>query len=189
MITQKINLMQWRAKRKKKVLTILAIDLAIYLFIGGLMLLMWFVSWSQQIKHQQQSNDYLSAQIAQLNRESVKINQMSQVKNDLVSRVNIIRVLQEDRPLSVLVWEDFSLAMPNNTYVTSLVNQNSIVTIEGRAGSNRGVSELMRNFTISPYFGEPNLESINLIGSGDNPERAFKIVVPVLAVKINEVAQ
>lgn len=182
---QKINLMQWRSRRKKKILTLMLIDLGIWAGLALLILSIWATFWSTKIQQQLEVNTYLNQQISLLNRENAKITQLNRVRDDLVARVNIIRVLQEDRPHSVLVWEAFSLAMPSSTYITSLVNQNDIVTIDGRASSNRGVSELMRNFNLSPYFGEPNLESINLIGSGDNPERAFKIVVPVQKVKVN----
>ena len=69
--------------------------------------------------------------------------------------------LQADRNLPVHLLNELVRQLPDGVYVTSLKQDNQIVTIQGMAQSNERVSELLRNLgNNSPWLTKPELVEI-----------------------------
>ena len=77
------------------------------------------------------------------------------------ARQQAVEDLQADRNMPVHLLNELVRQLPDGVYVTSLKQENQVVTIQGTAQSNERVSELLRNLgSNSPWLTKPELVEI-----------------------------
>ena len=77
------------------------------------------------------------------------------------ARQQAVEDLQADRNMPVHLLNELVKQLPDGVYVTSLKQENQVVTIQGTAQSNERVSELLRNLgSNSPWLTKPELIEI-----------------------------
>lgn len=156
----RINLLPWREAERKRRLQDFAGAAGTALAVTALIGLGIHFQIEGMITNQQDRNRYLETEIAALDRQIKKIQDLDATKASLIARMNIIQALQESRPEVVHLFDELVVAIPDGIYLTKVEQKGKSVTLEGRAQSNARVSSFMRNIEASAWVGNPSLELI-----------------------------
>ena len=173
----KINLLPWRAERRKQrqqeFMTMLGVAAAAAALIS---LLIW-VYYNGQIEGQNNRNKYLTDQIAQLDKQIVEIAQLDKKKEGLLKRKQVIEELQASRSQMVHLFDELARTIADGTQITSVQQNGTEMTILGKAQSNARVSTYMRNLDVSGWMGSPDLSVIELRGADPGLPNEFSLKV------------
>lgn len=155
-----INLLPWRELKrehdKKQFTTMIAGALVIA--VGIVVLLNYYMT--TLIDNQTQRNHRLKQEISRFDRQIAEIKKLKEVKQALISRMNIIQNLQATRPLTVHLFDELVQVMPDAIYITKIERKDNTVTIYGYAESNSYISLLMRRIEKDQWIRSPVLTEI-----------------------------
>jgi type IV pilus assembly protein PilN len=156
-----INLLPHREAARKQRREFFFVTLGIAVLIGGL-ICGGIYSWYQtQIAGQKDKNNLLKSEITKLEGQIKDIAGLQQEIAALRARQNAVEELQGNRNLPVYLLTELVTQLPDGVYITSMKQENQIVTITGIAQSNERVSELLRNLANnSPWLTKPELGEI-----------------------------
>lgn len=182
----KINLLPWRAerreRRKREFFTHLAIG-----FIAALVLVLLWGFWvSLRIGNQNDRNEYLKGQIAQLDAKITEIQNLQKVKDHLLARKKIVEKLQSSRSQMVHLFDQIVQTIPAGARITGLKQQGDKLTLDGVAQSNATVAEYMRNIEASPWMGPTTLVSTTNVHNDTNTPYEFELVVALTTPKTDD---
>lgn len=169
----RINLLPWReAERKRRERDFLS------MLVGGLVLALlvsFYVHMYVEglIDDQNERNQFLKHEIAQLNRKIRKIRDLEKTKANLIARMNVIQQLQESRPQIVHLFDELVNTIPEGVYLTKVSQRGRRLRLEGRAQSNARVSAYMRNIDASSWLGRTKLGVIEQKGKGSSEYSEF----------------
>ncbi|WP_273452872.1 PilN domain-containing protein [Nevskia ramosa] len=156
-MTTRINLLDWRAarraRRRQEFLTMVGLGVGAAVALLGL----GYVTITGAVEHQQNRNQYLTAQIKDLDKQIKEIEELEKVKANLVSRMNVIQQLQESRSATVHFFDEVVNTLPDGIYLNSIKQSGQNVTIEGVAESSGRISAYLKNLDSSPWFKDPKL--------------------------------
>lgn len=171
----RINLLPWRElRRQEQDRQLLSASIGAWLLTGLVVFYGWYYM-NGLIEHQNKRNDYLSAEIAQLDQKIKEINELKDRKQALIARMEIIQRLQQDRTQIVHVFDDLVRKLPKGVYLTGLAKKNKQITLKGLAQSNARVSHLMNNLDSSNWFANPNLDIVNAQDQGGSRVSQFTV--------------
>ena len=168
----RINLLPWRAERRKnrqkEFMTLLGGAV-----IGGIALVfaasMYF---DGQIEGQTSRNDFLKAQIAEVEKQIKEIEGLEARKASLLQRKEVIENLQADRSQNVRLFEELVRTIPDGVKLVTVKQNGQELTLSGRSQSESRVSAYMRNLEASGLINNPKLSIIrtgNATGGGAAP--------------------
>jgi type IV pilus assembly protein PilN len=173
----KINLLPWRAERRKQrqkeFMTMLGVAAAAGVLVS-LLIVMYYIG---QIDGQNNRNKYLTDQIALLDTQIKEIAELDKKKAGLLRRKQVIEELQASRSQMVHLFDELARTIADGTQITSLAQNGNDLTLLGRAQSNARVSSYMRNLDASGWMGNPNLDIIELRGSDPGLPNEFSLKV------------
>jgi type IV pilus assembly protein PilN len=156
----RINLLPWReqqrTERKKSFLVGLGAATVGAAAVAAAGLLMF----NQMIDAQRDRNELLRTEIKIFDKQIEEINSLESKKAQFVARMQIIEKLQRSRPEIVHVFDTFVKAVPDGTYLTSIVQSEQKFKIQGVAQSSTRVSSFMRNIDGSEWLKNPELEVV-----------------------------
>lgn len=173
----KINLLPWRAERRKQrqkeFMTMLGVASAAAVLISLLIVL----SYNARISAQEARNQYLTDQITALDKQIVEIAELDKKKAGLLKRKQVIEELQASRSQMVHLFDELARTISDGTQIQSIAQNGTEMTILGRAQSNARVSTYMRNLDASGWMGNPDLSVIELTGADPGLPNAFSLKV------------
>ena len=106
-------------------------------------------------------NTLLQAEIKKLEGQIKEISTLQDEIAALRARQQAVEDLQADRNLPVHLLNELVRQLPDGVYLTSMKQDNQVVTLHGMAQSNERVSELLRNLgNNSPWLITPELVEI-----------------------------
>jgi type IV pilus assembly protein PilN len=156
----RINLLPWRdelrRQKQKEFGALVGVSLLAAVGVVGLV----HLQINQMIDHQKRRNAFLDAQIAELDVKIKEIQDLERERDNLVARMRIVEQLQTSRPEVVHLLDEIVTAVPEGVYLTSMVQKERNVTLEGFAQSNARVSSFMRNIERSKWLTGPDLKEI-----------------------------
>jgi type IV pilus assembly protein PilN len=164
----RINLLPWREverKRKRQEFTVAA-GAAIMLAVLTGFVLRW--QYGSIIENQNNRNQYLKDEIAQVDKQIVEILDLEQQKQRLQSRIQVIEQLQRSRPEVVHLFDQMVRLVPDGVYLTYIKQTDRRIQIKGVAESSTRVSAFMRNIDGSQWLKDPSLEIVETKGTGDS---------------------
>lgn len=163
-----INLLPWREARRKEqqqdfiVMLAVAAVLAVVVVAAGNMVAS---SW---VSGQQERNRYVQRELGQLDQQITEIKELESRRAELVSRMQVIQDLQNNRPSIVYVFDQLVQTIPDGVFYREIAKNSGTFTIAGLADSNNRISTLMRNLNDSPWFRDPDLKSVTAISEDQN---------------------
>jgi type IV pilus assembly protein PilN len=173
----KINLLPWRAERRKQRQKEFMTMLGVAAAAGALISFLIVMYYVQQIEGQKSRNDYLTQQISLLDTQIAEIAELDKKKAGLLKRKQVIEELQASRSQMVHLFDELARTIADGTQITSLQQNGNDLTLLGRAQSNARVSSYMRNLDASGWMGNPDLDIIELRGSDPALPNEFSLKV------------
>lgn len=178
-----INLLPWREKAReaqKKQFQQLLAGSALFAVLGVLAGQQWVQG---QIEHQNERNQRLTSEIAELDKQIKEIEALDATRQSLLDRIQVIEDLQSTRPAIVHLFDEMVTALPKGMYLTTLKQEGTTVHLAGKAESYARVSSYMDRLDASPWLSSSNLNVISTdhkAGEEDLPLRDFKLDVTQL---------
>ena len=152
-----INLLPWRAERRKQREREFFMQLGVT-FVAALVVVMLWVFWMNlRIDNQNERNAYLQGEITQLDERIAKIKDLEKVRQRLLARKQIIEQLQANRSQMVHLFDELVKTIPSSARLTGLKQTGDAMSLDGVAQSNASVAEYMRNIEASPWMGHADL--------------------------------
>jgi len=179
----RINLLPWRAERRKLRQKEFATMLGLSALAG---VVLWFLVntyYNNQISGQNARNSYLQDQIAQVDTQIKEIEELDKKRAKLLARKEVIEQLQANRSQMVHLFDSLVRTIPDGVVLTSIKQEGDKLTLEGRSQSNARVSSYMRNLEGSGWMTKPDLSIIEA-RAGD-PGLPFAFNLTVLLANLN----
>jgi type IV pilus assembly protein PilN len=173
----KINLLPWRAELREQRKREFGGMLVLALVAGAGV---WFgvhTHLNGQIAHQENRNEFLRDEIAQLDKQILKIKDLEKTKQQLLARMQVIQELQQGRPQIVHVFEQLVRTVPDGLYLTKVAESGDKLSIDGMAESNGRISNYMESLEASAWLKNPNLQIIEVKEQGSSRVSRFSMTV------------
>ena len=179
----RINLLPHREEKRKarqKQFAILAgLAGAVGIAVAGLL---WVV-FDTQIDNQKARNNYLTTEIAKLDKQIDEIKRIREETASLLSKKQVVEGLQSNRSEPVYLLDQLLRQLPEGLYLRSIKQTGAKISVTGYAQSNARVSAFMRNIEASPYLGNPNLIEIKSVTL--NTQRVNEFILDFIIKRVN----
>ena len=156
----RINLLPWRAERRKQR------QREFYAMLGGaavggvLLAALIGMYYSGQISGQHQRNGFLEERIAEVKLQNAEIARLEEQRARLLARKDVIEKLQAKRSQMVHLFDSLVRTIPDGVVLTGIKQEGDVLTLTGRTQSNARVSTYMRNLEGSGWMRNPELSII-----------------------------
>ena len=156
-----INLLPHREAARKRRRESFYASLGLFALLGGVISGAVFLWYQAQISDQQSRNTVLQSEIKRLEVQIKDIATLQQEIASLRARQQAVENLQADRNMPVHLLNELVRQLPDGVYITSVKQDNQVISVQGVAQSNERVSELLRNLAnASPWLSRPDLVEI-----------------------------
>jgi type IV pilus assembly protein PilN len=173
----RINLLPWREERRKQRQKEFGVMLA-GSALGAVLLAFLIVSFYKgQISGQNERNAYLHDRITEVDQQIKEIDELDKKKAKLLARKEVIEQLQANRSQMVHLFDSLVRTIPDGAILTSIKQDEQILTLQGRAQSNARVSTYLRNLEGSGWMTNPDLSIIEAKGNDKGLPYEFKLQV------------
>lgn len=172
-MTIEINLLPWREEQRERRSKrfYMALGLVVVLGIGGGYGMSWY--YQQGVEAQRQRNAHIEARSRQFVPAIREVDELEQVRDQVVEQVRVFTELQNGRTQTVRVMSDLATSLVGGVYYTQLNRQGDNLRLSGVAESNRQVSDQLRALESAASFSEPMLSEVEAEhGSG---QRSFSL--------------
>ena len=157
----KINLLPYRAQRKKQRITehLIVAGLAFLPVVMGIAICFLVINFkisglddaiastAQEVKRQQATVE--------------KIKEFKAKKEALLKKMDIIRTLQKNKSGPVHILDELAVNLPGKLWLMAIKQTGMNLSLEGYAFDNQSISKYMVNLEKSPYFKSVDLEKIS----------------------------
>jgi type IV pilus assembly protein PilN len=156
-----INLLPHREAARKRRREAFFATLGVSALFGGVIAGAIFLWYAAQISGQQSKNVVLQTEIKRLEGQIKDIATLQDEIAALRARQQAVEDLQADRNLPVHLLNELVRQLPDGVFVSSIRQENQVVSIQGVAQTNERVSELLRNLgNNSAWLNKPELIEI-----------------------------
>jgi len=173
----KINLLPWRAERRRlrerEFYLMLAAAAAIAVAVFGI----WWYWMGMRIDNQDSRNAYMKEQIKLLDGELAEIKELDKTKSKLLARKQIIEQLQASRSQMVHLFDELVKTIPDSVRLGSLRQAGDTLTLQGVAQSNASVANYMRNLDNSKWLTHSDLIKTEVKGTDRRNRYEFGVRV------------
>ena len=178
----RINLLPWRAERRKQRQREFYAMLGLAA-VGGLLLslMVWFY-YDQQVSGQGERNTFLQAEIEKVKLQNKEIDRLDAQKERLLARKTVIEELQSKRSQMVHLFDALVRTIPDGVVLTALKQEGDVLTLEGRTQSNARVSAYMRNLATSGWMTNPELSIIEARDPGKERDAKTQALADISAL-------
>jgi type IV pilus assembly protein PilN len=160
----RINLLPWRADRRKQRQKEFMTMLAGAVFAGIALVLLGSFYYDGQIERQTERNSILKTHITEVEGQIKEIEELEARKASLLQRKQVIESLQADRSQNVRLFEELVRTIPDGVRLVTIKQNGSELAFTGRTQSESRVSAYMRNLEVSGLINKPKLSIIEARG-------------------------
>ncbi|MCK9538148.1 PilN domain-containing protein [Dokdonella sp.] len=187
----RINLLPWRAERRKQRQREFFMMLGVTAAAAFAVLFAAIFWMNHLIDDQNGRNAYLQGQIQILDKQIAEIKELDKTRARLLTRKEIIEQLQSNRSQMVHLFDELVKTIPDGVRLTAMKQGGDTLVLEGIAESNSRVASYMRNIEASPWMGHADLRKIeNKTGTqGADKKLPFEFSLDVKLRKPEEVQQ
>jgi type IV pilus assembly protein PilN len=177
----RINLLPWRENLRQQRQKNFLIALAVAALAAAFLVLLGNHIMNQMISGQENRNQYLRGEIRKLERDIQRIEQLEQVRDNLIARKNVIERLQRNRSMMVHLFNQLAQTVPEGLTLNTVRQSGEALTIVGTSESETRVSDYMRNIEQAQWLHTPRLRIVERVRDGDRPGQSyrFELVVQV----------
>ena len=171
----RINLLPWREAERKRKRQEFFLSMGAAVATAGLITLIGNWQMSASIDHQRDRNNFLTQEIAGLDKQIEEINGLDAQKSRLLARMEIIETLQRSRPEIVHVFDELVRLLPDGVYLTYLKQAGARFELRGVAQSSTRVSAFMRKIDASEWLADPTLQIVQTRAAGTSGGSEFTL--------------
>ena len=179
----RVNLLPHREIRRRRLQQQFFITLGVVVLAGAGI---WFIvhsSLSNTYEGQISRNQYLTEEIAKLDKEIEDIKKLREMTAALLARKKVVETLQSNRAEVVHLLDDLARQLPDGIYLKAIKQEGARVTINGFTQSQARVSTLMRNLEASQHLEQANLIEIKVVPQASTRINEFTLNVNVARPK------
>lgn len=173
----KINLLPWRAERRKQRQKEFTSMLGLAAVVGALIGFLIIMYYNGQISGQQKRNDLLRQEITAVEAKIKQIKELDKKKDRLLARKAVIEELQATRSQMVHLFDELARTIADGTQIMTIQQNGTKLTMTGRTQSNARVSTYMRNLEASGWITNPELSIIQAKGTDKSMPYEFSLSV------------
>jgi len=156
-----INLLPHRQEKRQRRKIAFFVGLGVAAAAGIAVVGVWFLILQQLTSAQQDRNQFLSAEIKRLETQIKDIATLRAEIEGLKARQKAVEDLQTNRNVPVHLLNELVKQTPEGVYLTSIKQNERVVSVTGIAQTNERVSELLRNTAYkSEWLERPELIEI-----------------------------
>ena len=159
-----INLLPHREEKRRARKRSFFVGVGVAAFAGLIGVGVWYSVLQQLTQAQQDRNTFLKAEIGKL---EAQIKDIANLRNEieaLKARQKAVEDLQTNRNVPVYLLDELVKQTPEGIYLTTIRQNDSVVTLNGVAQTNERVSEFLRNTQYnSKWLERPELVEIKAI--------------------------
>ncbi|SFP64398.1 type IV pilus assembly protein PilN [Nitrosomonas cryotolerans] len=133
-----------------------------------------------KIEYQNNRNQYMSNQIALLDKQIEEIKQIKSKTQVLLVRKGIVETLQSSRAEVVHLLDQLARLLPDGVHLHSVKQEGRNINLVGYAQSNAWVSRLMRNLESSEWLQSPSLIEIKAVTVNNARLNEFNLNIQLL---------
>lgn len=163
----RINLIPWRDAERKRKRQEFGVGALGALLAAGAIAFLVNLQMGAAIDNQNERNQYLNEEIAQLDKQITEILALEQQKQRLRARIQVIEQLERSRPEIVHVFDQLVRTIPDGVNLTALKQSERRLQLKGLAQSSTRVASYMRNIDASEWLTDPSLDILETKGAGD----------------------
>jgi type IV pilus assembly protein PilN len=163
----RINLIPWREAERKRKRQEFGVGAIGALVVAGAIAFLVNLQMQSAIDGQNERNQYLNGEIANLDKQIAEILELDAQKQRLLARMQVIEQLERSRPEIVHVFDQLVRTIPDGVYLTSLKQTERKLQLKGMAQSSTRVASYMRNIDSSEWLSDPALDILETKGAGD----------------------
>ncbi|MFN8986130.1 MAG: PilN domain-containing protein [Burkholderiales bacterium] len=182
----RINLLPHREEKRKarqRQLAMLAgLTSAMALALSALL---WVV-FTAQVDNQKSRNQYLSGEIAKLDKQIEEIRKIREETASLLAKKQVVEGLQSNRSEPVQLLDQMLRQLPEGLYLKSIRQSGNKINVTGYTQSQARVSAFMRNIEASPFLENPNLIEIKAVTVAGQRANEFNLDFFVKRVKADD---
>ncbi|WP_394807432.1 PilN domain-containing protein [Nitrosomonas sp.] len=140
-----------------------------------------------KIDYQNGRNQYLTDQIAILDKEITEIREIKTQTQELLARKQVVETLQNSRAEVVHLLDQLVRLLPDGVYLQSVKQEGHNITLVGYAQSNAWVSVLMRKLESSQWLESPLLIEIKAMTVNNVRQNEFNMKIKLKRVTMDAV--
>lgn len=156
----RINLLPWREAERKRKRQEFIVGIVGALVLAALLGLAANLQLEGAISSQNDRNQLIKDQIAEVDKQITEILDLEQRKARLQARIGVIEELQRSRPVVVHLFDQLVRTLPDGVHYTNVKQVGTEIQFTGIAQSPTRVSALMRNIETSEYLNSPALAKV-----------------------------
>lgn len=155
-----INLLPWRdAAKQRQKNQFFAMLIAGAVVAAILVVVVNFV-YQHAISRQNARNQFLQAEMAQLDIKIGEINRLKVRRAELIERMRLIDQLQQSRNLAVHIFDQLPSLVTTGVYLDSLSYKDRRIDVVGKSEAHSRVANMMRLIDKSGWLGQTTISSI-----------------------------
>ncbi|MEO8600388.1 MAG: PilN domain-containing protein [bacterium] len=178
----KINLLPHREEARKKRQSDFYAMLGLAGTLAALIVILVGFGIGNKISAQEQRNNFIKTENAQLDIQIKEISSLKQEIEALKARQQAVEDLQGDRNQPVYLMDELVKQTPEGVYLRAFKQDGQRVVLNGYAQSNERVSDFLRNLSNnSSWLNLPELIEIRStsLGQGKDAKKVFEFTVNV----------
>jgi type IV pilus assembly protein PilN len=179
----RINLLPHREIKRKRQQQHFLITLGVVVVVGAVVWFMVHHSLTGTYEDQIKRNQYLTDEIAKLDKQIEEIKKLKEMTASLLARKKVVETLQGNRAEVVHLLDDLSRQLPDGIYLKQIKQEGTRVTINGYTQSQARVSTLMRNLDATQHLEGANLIEIKAVPQGATRINEFTLTVRIARPK------
>jgi len=163
----RINLVPWREAERKRKRQEFGVGALGALVAAAAIAFLVNLQMGAAIGNQKERNQYLTDEIAKLDKQITEILALEQQKQRLRARIQVIEQLERSRPEIVHVFDQLVRTIPDGINLVALKQTDRKLQLKGLAQSSTRVASYMRNLDASEWLKDPSLDILETKGAGD----------------------
>jgi type IV pilus assembly protein PilN len=175
----RINLLPHRELKRRRQQQQFYTMLGVVSAIGAAIWFLVHTSLENTYQDQIGRNQYLTQEIAKLDKEIEDIKKLKEMTASLLARKKVVETLQTNRSEVVHLLDELARQLPDGVYLKAVKQTGNRVTINGYTQSQARVSTLMRNLDASPYLENSTLIEIKAVPLGSQRINEFQLAVTI----------
>ncbi len=159
-MTQLINLLPWRDKKREQMRRFFFFKLIGSFCISFMLIMVFFITTDARLNTQLARNKHLEQELLTLDKTLAQAEEKKRLKAILNQKVSLVNGLQKQRNNVTLLLNFLSELLPNGVLLEKVSTKGAVVTLKGRSQTNDKLAQLLARLEQSDKADKVQIHSI-----------------------------